>query len=105
MSSSEVTDLIGALRSGAMSLDEVADRFKLRSWPLTRPGIPRSYSELAATAQGDPGANIPGSADDLTDAYDRGEISREQYRTLAHAVAFAINAQAGRAAGKDGPAG
>ena len=48
--------------------------------------------EMAEAALRDPGANVPGSIDDVTAAYDRGEITREQYRTLAHAVADAINA-------------
>ncbi len=98
MSSSEVTDLIRALRTGAMSLDEVAARFRVRSWPRTRSPSARSYRELAAAAQVDPGASVPGSIDDLTAAYDTGEITREQYRTLAHAAADAINAEAGREA-------
>lgn len=98
MSTSEVTDLIVALRSGAMSLDDVAERFRLRSWPRTRAPRPRSYAELAAATQVDPGASVPGSIDDLTAAYDRGEITREQYRTLAHAVADAINSEARREA-------
>lgn len=105
MSSSEVTDLIVALRSGAMSLDEVAERFTIRTWPRTRGPMPGSYAELAAAAQVDPGASVPGSIDDLTAAYDRGEISREQYRTLAHAVAVAINAEAQRDTADGGPAG
>jgi hypothetical protein len=105
MSSSEVTDLIVALRMGTMSLDEVADRFKLRAWPHTRGPEPASYAELAAAAQLDPGASVPGSIDDLTAAYDRGEITRAQYRTLAHAAADAINTQGRRQAGNGGPNG
>ena len=105
MSRSEVTDLIVALRSGAMSLDEVAERFRLRDWPRTRSPTPASYRELAAAAQVDPGANVPGSIDDLTAAYDRGEITREQYRRLAHAVADAINAAARRDPADGGSAG
>ena len=30
---SEVTELISALRNGTMTLDEVAQRFRGRSWP------------------------------------------------------------------------
>ncbi len=91
MSANEVTDLMGALKSGDMSLDEVAAKFRQRRWARTRGPLPRSYAELAEAAQLDPGANVPGSIDDVTAAYDRGEITREQYRTLAHAVADAIN--------------
>jgi hypothetical protein len=92
MSASEVTDLIGALRSGELTLDEVAARFKQRKWQKARGPVARTYAEMAEAAQLDPGANVPGSFDDVTAAYDRGDVTREQYRTLAHAVADAINA-------------
>ena len=41
----------------------------------------------------DPGPSVPGSVDEIIAAYDRGELTREQYRVLAHAVAEAINAE------------
>lgn len=90
---SEVSELIAALRSGTMSLEEVAGRFRQRTWARTRHAVPRSYSELAAIAQSDPESDVPGSIDEVTAAYDRGELTRDQYRVLAHAVADAINAQ------------
>jgi hypothetical protein len=96
MSSTEVSDLLAALRAGDLSLDEVAERFRHRSWARSRPPRPESDTELAAAALLDPGANVPGSFDEVTAAYDRGDITREQYRTLAHAVAEAINAEARR---------
>jgi hypothetical protein len=96
MSSTEVSNLLAALRAGDLGLDEVAERFRHRSWARSRPPRPESDQELAAAALLDPGANVPGSFDEVTAAYDRGEITREQYRTLAHAVAEAINAQARR---------
>ena len=95
MSATDVADLITALRDGRLSLDEVADRFRHRPWPVTRRQVPATYAEMAA--QLDPEADVPGSFDDVTAAYDRGEITRTQYRALAHAVADALNA-----AGRDG---
>lgn len=92
MSNAEVTALLAALRSGSMSLDEVAGLFRERSWPTTRRPVPRTYAEMAERQ--DPDADVPGSFDDVTAAYDRGEITREQYRVLAHAAADAINAAA-----------
>jgi hypothetical protein len=92
--SSEVTDLIAALRAGKMSLDQVADRFRTRIWPdVPRPEA-RSYLELAAQSLEDPEPDVPGSYDDVTAAYYRGEISSEQYRVLSDAVAESINAEA-----------
>jgi hypothetical protein len=91
MSNTEVTDLLAALRTGSMSLEAVAARFRQRSWPATRRPAPTTYSEMAG--QQDPDADVPGSFDEVTAAYDRGEITRDQYRLLAHAVADAINAE------------
>jgi hypothetical protein len=96
MSTDEVQHLIAALRTGELTLDDVAARFRSRTWPETAVKEPRSYLELAEAAQRDPEPDVPGSFDEVTAAYDRGEITREQYRTLAHAVAEAINAQARR---------
>jgi hypothetical protein len=97
MSSNEVRDLLGAFRAGALSLEEVARRFRDRTWPDEAAVEPQTYLELAAAAQRDPEADLSGSFDDVTAAYDRGEITRAQYRTLAHAVADAINSAEERA--------
>jgi hypothetical protein len=90
----EVGDLIAALRTGAMTLEEVADRFRRRAWPRTRPPEPATAAQRAE--QRDPGADVPGSYDEITTAYDRGELTSEQYRVLSEAVGEAINAQAQR---------
>lgn len=90
---SDVTDLITALREGSMSLDEVASRFRVRSWPRRKKTAPATYLELAAAAQQDPDPYVPGSFDDVLAAYDRGELSREQYRVLAEAVAESKRAE------------
>ena len=91
MATSEVTDLIAALRAGALTLDEVADRFRHRSWPRTRRPAPTTPAEMAESL--DPEPDMPGSYDDLTAAYDRSEITREQYRTLVEAAADSIRAE------------
>lgn len=84
---SEVTDLIEALRGGAMSLEDVAQRFRERSWPRRRTPEPQTYLELAAAAQQDPEPYVPGSFDDVVAAYDRGQISDDEYEVLSEAVA------------------
>jgi hypothetical protein len=84
---SEVTDLIDALTDGTMTLDEVAQRFRERSWPGRTTVPPATYLELATAAQQDPEPDVPGSFDDVTAAYDRGQLSRAQYRALAEAAA------------------
>jgi hypothetical protein len=90
--SNEVRDLIEALSSGSMTLEQVAQRFRERTWPSTRPPPPASYLELAAAALQDPEPLVPGSFDDVEAAYARGELTRDQYRVLAEAVADSIRA-------------
>jgi hypothetical protein len=90
MTTSEVTDLIAALQAGTLSLDEVAERFRHRSWPRTRRPAPSTAAELAESL--DPEPDVPGSYDDLTAAYDRKQINWEQYRTLVGAAADSIRA-------------
>ena len=97
MSATDVADLMTALRDGRLSLDEVVRRFQRRSWPTTRRPVPDSYAELAE--QQDPAADVPGSFDEVTAAYDRGEITKAQYRALAQAVAGAIDAASGERGG------
>jgi len=86
----EVKDLIAALRDGSLSLQEVAQRFRERTWPRTAPPRPTSYLEMAAAANRDPEPDVPGSFDEVVGAYDRGEITHAQYRVLAQAVAESI---------------
>ena len=84
---SEVTDLLAALRDGTTSLDEVAQRFRNRSWPRPATPTPSTYLELAARAQEDPEADVPGSFDEVTAALYRGDISDDDYEVLAQAMA------------------
>jgi hypothetical protein len=90
---SEVSDLIKALRDGTMTLDEVAQRFRDRQWPRRRRPPPASYLEMAARAQEDPEPYVSGSFDDVVDAYDRGDLSRAEYRVLSEAVAESKRAE------------
>jgi hypothetical protein len=90
---SEVSDLIKALRDGTMTLEEVAQRFRERHWPRRRRQPPGSYLEMAARAQEDPEPYDPNSFDDVTAAYHRGELSDSQYDTLAEAMAESKRAE------------
>ena len=93
MITTEVTELIAALRNGSLSLEEVAERFRERTWPRTRKPAPASYLEMAADPLEDPQPDVPGSFDEVTAAYDRGELTRAQYRALAEAVADSLRAE------------
>ncbi|MGP8001953.1 MAG: hypothetical protein ACLPKI_32230 [Streptosporangiaceae bacterium] len=90
---SEITNMIDALRSGKMSLDEVAQRFRQRSWPRTARNEPQSYLEMAAAAQQDPEPYIPGTFDDVVAAYDQGRLTDEEYTILSEAVAESKRAE------------
>jgi hypothetical protein len=90
MPESEVDKLIRAMKSGAMSLDELAAQFRSRSWPSNRRPLPKTYLELASQAESDPSPHVPGSYDDVTAAYDRGDLTAEQYDVLSAAVAESI---------------
>jgi hypothetical protein len=90
--SSEVTDLIAALRAGTVSLDEVARRFRERTWPETlSPEVPNDSDPLDR-ALDDPDPYVPGSFDDLSAAFHRRDLTLEEYNVLAQAAADSINA-------------
>jgi hypothetical protein len=89
----EVTDLLNALRDGTMSLDQVAQRFRKRSWPRRAKPLPGTYLELAAAAQEDPDPYVPDSFDDVDAAYFQGKITDDQYELLAEAMAESMRAE------------
>src|SRR5712691_1170489 len=89
----EVTDLIAALRDGSMSLDDVATRFRERSWPRRRKPAPASYMEMAAAAQEDPEPYLPGSFDDVAAAHQQHKITDAEYEVLSEAVAESKRAE------------
>ncbi len=93
MTASEVTELLAALHNGSMSLDEIAQRFRDRSWPRRQAPPPSSYLELAARAQEDPEPDVPGSFDEVTTALYRGEITEDAYDVLAQAMAESKRAE------------
>jgi hypothetical protein len=96
MTSTDITDLLTALHAGTMSLDEVADRFRKRSWPRRATSLPATYMELAARAQEDPEPDIPGSFAEVTAALYRGEITGDTYEVLAQAMAESKRAEDSR---------
>ncbi|HWF79108.1 MAG TPA: hypothetical protein VN695_00915 [Streptosporangiaceae bacterium] len=89
----EVVELLNALHEGAMTVDEVAQRFRERVWPRRRSPSSASYLDALAAELQDPGTYIPGSFDDVIAAYDQRRISREQLRVLSEAVAVAQRAE------------
>jgi hypothetical protein len=98
--SSEVTDLINALEDGTMSLDEVVQRFRQRSWPRRRTPVPTTYLELAAAAQQDPEPYVSGSFDDVAAAHQEGKLTDDQYAVLSEAVSDSKRAEDGLGAGE-----
>jgi hypothetical protein len=102
MSESDVTECIAALRAGWMSLDEVAERFRQRDWPAARRRVPTTYAEMAQQQDVEP--DVPGSYDEVTAAYDRGDLTSHEYWVLSAAVAEAINARSRAARADQGAA-
>jgi hypothetical protein len=94
--SSEVTELITALRNGTMSVEQVAQRFRERTWPRSRQDEPKTYIELAEAAQEDPAPLVEGSFDEVAAAYYRGDLSRPDYRLLANAAAESMREEDAR---------
>jgi hypothetical protein len=91
--STEVADLIAAFRGGTMSLDEVAQKFRERRWPRSKPPRATTYIELATRAEEDPDPYVPGSFDDVAAAFHTGDLTRAQYKVLAEAAADSIRAE------------
>jgi hypothetical protein len=90
---SEVTELISALRNGTMSLDEVAQRFRERSWPRRNTEKSATYLDLAAAAERDPDPYLEGSFDEVAMAFHRRELSDSEYETLAQAMADSMRCE------------
>ena len=91
--STEVTALIDALRDGTLTLDQVAERFRQRSWPRRSTALPTSYLERATAAEEDPEPYVPDSFDDVVAAYDLGRVTDEEYAVLSEAVAQSERAE------------
>jgi len=91
-----------ALRYGPMSLQEVTQRFRERTWARTRKPAPASYLEMAAAALDGPEPDVPGSFDEVAAAYRRGELTRPQHRALAEAAAEPLRAEEQRGESEPG---
>jgi hypothetical protein len=76
-----------------MTIDEVARKFRERSWPRRSQQLPGSYEELAKSDMQDPDHYIPGSYDDVAAAYHRGRLNDAQYTALVNAIADSKTAE------------
>ncbi len=85
----EVSDLLNALCEGTMNVEDVATRFRRRRWPRRKSHPPANYLELAAAEMQDPEPYLPGSFDEVIEAYETDRLTREQFRILSEAVAEA----------------
>jgi hypothetical protein len=90
---SEVDEMLESLQNGTMSLDEVAQRFRERSWPRRKTVPPENYLQLATAAQQDPEVYISGSFDDVAAAHQDGRITDAEYTVLSEAVAESKRAE------------
>lgn len=83
---SDISDLIAALRSGDMTLDEVVQLFRERSWPRSPVAQSQNHLDLAEAAQKDPEPYVRNSFDDVVAAYDQGKLTDDEYAALLRAV-------------------
>ena len=81
----EVTSMIDAYHAGSISREDLARRFRTRTWPAIPPACPREMS-AAAPAVDDPEPYVPGSFDDVVLAYDLGKLTDPDYQQLAKAA-------------------
>jgi hypothetical protein len=96
----EVTKLLDALHRGTMTVEQVAQEFRMRKWPRRHRPSSDDYMDMLAAELEDPDTYIPGSFDDVIAAYDQQKLTREQLRILSAAVA---DAQRAEDAGKERP--
>jgi hypothetical protein len=90
----EVNELLDGYKSGDLTLDELAQVFRSRRWPRAEPPPkPKTYLEMAARAQQDPGSDIPDSFDDVEAAFFRNDLSVEEYECLRRAMNDALKAE------------
>lgn len=82
---SEVTDMIAAYRGGELTLAELAQRFRMRSWPARRPA-PRTAREGWQRELEDPEPILEGSFDEVVSAYHLGQLSGDEYEVLSRAA-------------------
>jgi hypothetical protein len=86
----EINDLLKALHDGSITLEELAQVFRQRTWPHTSPPPASTYEEMAKRAVGDPRPDVPNSFDDVIAAYGRGELTEDEYEVLGQAVAESL---------------
>ena|SRR5579859_6687593 len=91
--SNEVRELLDALNNGTLTLDDVAQRFRVRRWPSRDEPPLVSHREVAVSELNDPDPYVAGSYDDVVAAYDLGRLTDEQYTVLVAAIAEAQRAE------------
>ena len=83
----EVTEMLDALHNGTMTIDQVVQRFRERTWPRRQRPEPTTYADMAAEELQDPEPYVPGSYDDVAAAFHDGRLTEEQYTKLIEAIA------------------
>jgi hypothetical protein len=84
---SAVTAMLASYRSGQRTLDDLGLEFRARRWPAV-PDVCPPELEPARAALDDPEPYVPGSADDVVLAYDRGELSGPDFEFLITAIGY-----------------
>jgi hypothetical protein len=90
---SDVTDLLGQLSDGSVTVADVADQFRRRQWPSAAKPDTTDYTALARRTVTDPDAPPPGSFLEVAAAWHDGTLTDDQFTALAQAAADAIKGQ------------
>jgi hypothetical protein len=85
---SDVADLLAEYRRGDLTLDQLAQRFRERTWPDPRQPA-NSLEDAYRRELADPEPLQEGSFDEVVSAFHLGHISGDEYEVLARAAAEA----------------
>jgi hypothetical protein len=89
----EVSDALQQLHPGERTVEDVAEFFRTRYWPMGTEPAPSNFKDAARAEQHDVDQPAAGSFAEVAFAYSAGVITFDQYAVLAKAAAEAIKAQ------------
>lgn len=92
---SDVSDQLDRLAEGTATLEQVADVFRERVWPLAPRPETVEYTDLARRDLADPDAAPEGSFLEVAAAWSAGKLNDDQFKVLSEAAAEAMKAPGG----------
>jgi hypothetical protein len=93
---SDVTKMLDELIAGQKTVEEVAEDFRGRDWPVPTPTGSRTLEDVETRALDDPPVEPEGSFAEVATYFYRHKIDLATYTTLATAAAEAMDARQNR---------